>query len=154
MAIVIDTTLIVKSPAFVNNGSIPEKFTCEGANISPEIHITDFPKETKSLALIMEDPDPPNGIFVHWLMWNIPPREVILENTKPGVEGLNSMKVNNYYGPCPVTGTHHYHFRIYALDTKLELPANTDKDGLLKAMDGHLLSSGILIGIVKKKGKN
>ncbi|HTF02418.1 MAG TPA: YbhB/YbcL family Raf kinase inhibitor-like protein, partial [Bacteroidia bacterium] len=105
---------------------------------------------TKSLALIMDDPDAPSGDFVHWVMWNIPVQEKIAENTAPGMQGLNGRKETKYTGPCPPSGTHHYHFKIYALDTELSLLTTTDKQGLLLAMKGHILGTGELIGLFKK----
>lgn len=144
-------TLTVKSPAFMENGFIPSKYTCIGENINPEISVTGIPAEAKSLALIMDDPDAPNGDFVHWVMWNIPVQEKIAENSAPGIQGLNGRKENKYTGPCPPGGTHHYHFKVYALDAiLLNLPATTDKQGLLNAMEGHILASGDLVGLFKK----
>lgn len=145
-----DTVLSVKCPAFGENEMIPVKYTCSGENINPEISISGIPAETKSLALIMDDPDAPSGDFVHWVMWNILTDGKISENSAPGVQGVNDFGENKYGGPCPPSGTHHYHFKIYALDTKLELPAETDKQGLLKAMEGHVLASGELVGLFKK----
>jgi len=150
MAVVATKTLTVKSPAFANNDLIPVKYTCEGSNINPEINIRDIPQDAKSLALILDDPDAAKGTFDHWVMWNIPVKEKIEENSAPGAQGKNGKNENKYAGPCPPSGTHHYHFRIYALDTKLDLPLITDKKALLKAMEGHILSSGELIGIYKK----
>lgn len=129
---------------------IPVKYTCSGENINPEISISGIPAETKSLALIMDDPDAPSGDFVHWVMWNILTDGKISENSAPGVQGVNDFGENKYGGPCPPSGTHHYHFKIYALDTKLELPTETDKQGLLKAMEGHVLASGELVGLYMK----
>jgi len=144
------TKLTVQSTAFAQNGFIPAKYTCMGENISPEISITGIPEGTKSLALIMDDPDAPSGDFVHWVMWNIPVQEKIAENTAPGMQGLNGRKETKYTGPCPPSGTHHYHFKIYALDTELSLLTTTDKQGLLLAMKGHILGTGELIGLFKK----
>jgi Raf kinase inhibitor-like YbhB/YbcL family protein len=142
--------LTVTSPSFTEGGSIPSKFTCIGENINPEISITGIPAEAKSLALIMDDPDAPNGTFVHWVMWNIPVNGTIAENSAPGEQGLNGRKENKYTGPCPPSGTHHYHFKVYALDTKLKLVSTTDKTALLKAMEGHVLAQGELVGLFKK----
>lgn len=149
----ISKTLTIKSPAFENNGSIPSKYTCDGSNINPAITIDEIPTETVSLALVLDDPDAPNGTFDHWVMWNIPPTQMIEENSNPGSEGKNGMKENKYIGPCPPKGTHHYHFKVYALDTKLDLEDNTDKKVLEKAMEGHILANGELIGLYKKQTK-
>jgi len=150
MTLVANKTLTVKSSSFESNGSIPAKYTCTGANISPELTITGIPDGTKSLALIMDDPDAPKGVFVHWVMWNIPVRDKIAEGSTPGAEGKNGKNENKYTGPCPPSGTHHYHFKIYALNVKLDLPISTDKEALLKAMDGHIIASGELIGTYEK----
>ncbi len=150
MSIIVNTILMVKSPAFTNNGNIPTKYTCDGENVNPELNIDELPKETKSLALIVDDPDAPNGNFVHWLMWNIPPKTKIEENTSPGIQGKNSKQENKYYGACPSKGIHHYHFHIYAIDTKLVLPGDTDKSALLRAIDGHILGTGEIIGVYQK----
>lgn len=150
MTIIANKTLTVKSPAFANNDFIPSKYTCTGSNINPELIIKDLPDEAKSLALIVEDPDASSGTFDHWVMWNIPVKDKIEENSTPGAQGKNGKNENKYTGPCPSTGTHHYHFKVYALDTKLDLPINTDKNDLLKTMKSHILASGELIGLFKK----
>jgi Raf kinase inhibitor-like YbhB/YbcL family protein len=142
--------MTIKSPSFAANSYIPTKFTCDGANVSPDLMISDIPKECKSLALIMDDPDAPNGTFVHWVMWNIPPNQKIGESMAPGIQGLNGKKENKYTGPCPPSGTHHYHFKIYALDSKLELGSTTDKQALETAMKGHILAAGELVALYKR----
>lgn len=147
---VANKTITIKSPAFTQNGSIPVKHTCIGQNISPELILGDFPAETRSFALIVDDPDAQGGEFVHWVMWNIPLKDKIAENTSPGAQGKNGKGENNYTGPCPPTGTHHYYFRLYALSVKLDLPVNTSKNALLRAMEGHIVASGELIGHFKK----
>lgn len=143
--------LTVKSPAFANNNYIPKKFSCDGENYNPAITLENIPKDAKSLALIMEDIDSPNGEFTHWLMWNMPVKSKIAEKSAPGTQGLNSRKENKYYGPCPPNGIHKYHFRVYALDAKLDLSENSDKSALLKAMEGHILASGDLVGQYKSQ---
>jgi Raf kinase inhibitor-like YbhB/YbcL family protein len=150
MVIVSESNLTVKSMAFENNDFIPSKYTCDGASFSPPLTIEGIPKNTVSLAIIMDDPDAP-GTFDHWVMWNIPPAmDQVAANSSPGVQGKNSKNENKYTGPCPPSGTHHYHFRVYALDTKLDLPLTTDKKELLKKMDGHILATGELIGLYKR----
>src|SRR4051812_27003558 len=99
MGIVVNTTLIIKSPAFANNDFIPSKYSCEGSNINPALSIKELPKETKSLALVVDDPDAPAGTFVHWVMWNIPPVTKIEENSTPGMQGTNGKNENKYTGP-------------------------------------------------------
>jgi Raf kinase inhibitor-like YbhB/YbcL family protein len=150
MAIVANKTLTIKSPEFSDNGMIPAKYTCSGSNINPELTIKDIPNETRSLALIVEDPDAPSGTFDHWIMWNIPVKEKIEENSAPGTQGKNGKNENRYMGPCPPSGTHHYHFRIYALSNKLDLPAGSDKKALLNAMEGNIIGKGELTGLYKK----
>jgi Raf kinase inhibitor-like YbhB/YbcL family protein len=148
--LIFNKTLTVKSPAFANNGSMPSEYTCEGKNINPELSINDIPTQAKSLALILDDPDAPNGTFDHWIMWDIPVSGKIEQNSAPGMQGKNGKNENKYTGPCPPSGTHHYHFKIFALNTKLNLASSTNKKGLLKAMDSHILASGELVGIYKK----
>src|SRR5882672_9711576 len=97
-------TLEISSPAFSNNGSIPMKYTCEGNDINPPLAIKNIPPGTKSLTLIVDDPDAPKGTFDHWVIWNINPTESISENSAPGTQGKNGMGANAYKGPCPPTG--------------------------------------------------
>jgi Raf kinase inhibitor-like YbhB/YbcL family protein len=151
MSMLASNNLLVRSPAFEHNDFIPAKFTCVGGNINPELVISDIPKEAVSLALIMDDPDATNGTFDHWIMWNIPVKNKIEENSTPGVQGKNGKNENKYTGPCPPSGTHHYHFKIYALNTRLDLPEGSDKQTLLIAMEGHVIGTGELIGLFKKK---
>jgi Raf kinase inhibitor-like YbhB/YbcL family protein len=142
--------LTVKSPAFENNKLIPSKYTCDGEDVSPPLKIEGIPEKTKSLALIMEDPDAPSGLWVHWLIWNIPPSAEIQENSVPGTEGLNTNKKNSYHGPCPPGGTHRYYFKIYALDTHLNLGAFSEKEVLENAMQNHILAQGELMGLYRR----
>lgn len=141
--------LKVKCTAFANGNYFPLKYTCNGQNINPTLIIDDIPKNTISLALIMDDTESVNGEFDHWVMWNIPPVKKIAENTTPGVQGRNSNKQNKYYGPCPPNGVHTYNFKVYALDTKLQLSDTCGKRDLLKAMEGHVLASGTTKGLFK-----
>ncbi len=150
MTTTIHTTLSIKSPAFGHNDFIPSKYSCDGDNINPEIHIGNLPEDTESLVLIMDDPDAPHGTYDHWLMWNIPPTDKISENSTPGVEGNNSAMRTKYTGPCPPGGLHHYHFKIFALDSKLNLRRGSNKDSLISAMDGHIKAYGKLIGLYRK----
>lgn len=151
MAVTLNKTLTVKSPAFPAGTAIPAKHTCEGDNVNPELQIGNVPEETRSLVLIVDDPDAPNGTFDHWLIWNIPVADSIKENTTPGTQGKNGNDENKYYGPCPPDGTHHYHFRVYALNAELDLPASASKQQLLDAMELHILAEGELVGIYSKK---
>ncbi|MES2566894.1 MAG: YbhB/YbcL family Raf kinase inhibitor-like protein [Bacteroidota bacterium] len=150
MEIVLNALLSVTSPAFENNGIIPLEYTYDGENFSPELRVANLPKETKSIAVIMDDPDAPSGTYVHWLLWNIPPREVIEKNSVEGIVGKNSKHETRYYGPCPpMAARHHYHFKVYALNDELNLDSNTYKEDLLKKMERHILGKGELIGVYK-----
>ena len=145
------TDLAVKSPAFENNKPIPKKYSCDGEEINPPLTVEGIPKEAKTLALIVDDPDAPRGTFDHWVVWNIPPTGTITENNVPGTEGLNSAGQHAYVGMCPPSGTHRYFFKVYALDAKLELkPEQTKKKDLEKAIQGHILAKGELIGLYRR----
>lgn len=146
--------LTVTSDSFTNNGMIPAKFSCEGGESSPMLHIANVPSSAKSLAIIVHDPDAPRpGGFTHWVMWNIETNGHIPENFKGAVQGLNDTKSAGYKGMCPPSGTHHYHFKVYALDTKLNIDQNTDKAGLEKSMANHIVATGELVGLYKKQSK-
>jgi Raf kinase inhibitor-like YbhB/YbcL family protein len=143
--------LTVKSPVFEANKPIPKKYTCKGESINPPLSIDGVPKEAKSLALLMDDPDAPMGTFDHWVVWNIPAStKSIGEKTVPGTEGLNGMRKKGYTGPCPPSGTHRYFFKVYALDTELKLADKTTKREVEAAMQGHILAKGELIGLYSK----
>ena len=142
--------LIVKSPAFENNQLIPVKYTCDGQDVNPPLMIEGVPPETKTLALIVDDPDAPRGTFDHWVVWNIPPSGKIEEHSIPGTEGLNSAGQRGYMGPCPPSGTHRYFFKVYALDAKLNLKSEARKKDLEKAMESHVLAKGELIGLYRR----
>ena len=143
--------LIVKSPAFESNKRIPAKYTCDGDNVNPPLTIEDIPENTKSLVLIIDDPDAAAGTWNHWLVWNIPPAShKIGENTIPGTEGVSTYGKHAYGGPCPPYGTHRYFFKVYALDTKLELNPNSQKKDVEKAMEGHVLAEGELLGLYRR----
>jgi Raf kinase inhibitor-like YbhB/YbcL family protein len=141
--------LTLTSPAFEPGGRLLRKFTCEGPGISPPLEIGNVPEGTRSLALIVEDPDAPMGNWVHWVVWNIHPRTHILpEGRVPrgARQGMSDFRSQSYGGPCPPDGEHRYFFRLYALDTRLKLERDTDKDGLIKAMEGHILEQAELMG--------
>ncbi|HTR28720.1 MAG TPA: YbhB/YbcL family Raf kinase inhibitor-like protein [Puia sp.] len=144
-------TLTITSPAFDANAMIPVKFTCEGASVSPALHIGKLPSQTKSLAIIVHDPDAnrPGG-FTHWVVFNIDPAADIPEGFKGGVQAMNGAGKPGYMGPCPPSGTHHYHFMVYALDTRLRIGDDSRKADLEKAMEGHILAQGELVGLYKK----
>jgi Raf kinase inhibitor-like YbhB/YbcL family protein len=146
--------LKISSPAFDNNGKIPGKYTCDGTNINPPLKIEAVPQEAKSLAVVFDDRDAPGGSYVHWILWNIDPSaKEIRENSVPdgAIQGMNDFKKRNYGGPCPPSRPHRYVFRVYALDTLLDLDPNATKAGLEKKIKGHVLAQGQLTGSFKKK---
>ena len=152
-------TLTVTSPAFAERSMIPSKYTCDGRNISPPLKWDNVPSGTKTFALISDDPDAPVGVWVHWVMWNIPadtkelaenlPTEKNLPNGSQ--QGITDFQRHGYGGPCPPSGTHRYYFKVYALDTELDLPNTSTKKDLLKAIHGHILAQGQLMGKYKKQ---
>jgi Raf kinase inhibitor-like YbhB/YbcL family protein len=143
------TGMTLSSAAFAEGERIPKKHTCDGENVSPPLDIAGVPDRTRSLALIMDDPDAPRGTWVHWVVWNIPPdTKAIPEGTEPkGVAGKNSFGKTGYGGPCPPKGpAHRYYFKLYALDAALDLPAGSTKDRLEQAMKGHVIARASLMG--------
>jgi hypothetical protein len=148
-------TISMSSPAFANGESIPVKCTCDGENVSPPLEWGELPTGAQSLALIMDDPDAPSGTFVHWVIYDLPPSlrglpDGVPTDEKPsvgGTQGNNGAGKSGYTGPCPPSGTHHYSFRLYALDTKLDATAGLSKDKLLQAMEGHVVAQAELIGV-------
>ncbi|RME36328.1 MAG: YbhB/YbcL family Raf kinase inhibitor-like protein [Thermoflexia bacterium] len=150
-----EPTLTLTSPAFQPGGTIPETYTCEGPDLSPPLEWEGVPASAQSLALLCEDPDAPPGLFVHWVLYNLPATE---ERPMEGVPPLSSLTNGarqgkngfgrvGYGGPClPPGSTHRYFFRLYALDTVLDLPPEAMREELLKAMEGHILAWGELMG--------
>ena len=159
----IDMPIILYSPSFKHDGVIPSRHTCDGLNISPLLKWTDIPAGTKSLALIVDDPDAPDPgapkmTWVHWVVYNIPPDTIGLPETisaeglPPGaLQGLNDWQHAGYEGPCPPIGKHRYFFKLYALNTllpDLKLPTKT---ALEKAMKGHVIAHSELVGLYQRK---
>lgn len=143
----------ITSSAFQEGGNIPSKLTCDGANVNPPLHFDQVPVRAKSLALIVDDPDAPGGVFVHWLVWNIDPKTSdIAENSVPpnAVQGRNGFGKIGYGGPCPPSGTHSYYFRVYALDVAQVQGGSTRAD-FDRAMQGHIIGQGQLMGRYSKK---
>ena len=146
--------IIIKSPAFVPGGKIPGKYTCDGMDISPPLTWTSGPEGTKTFALICDDPDAPMGTWVHWVLFNLPADITeFRENVPPERElesgakqGMNDFRKIGYGGPCPPSGTHRYFFKLYALDTEINLEAGATKSELLRAMEGHILAEAQLMG--------
>lgn len=148
----------LNSAAFTAGGSIPSIYTCQGKDISPPLTWSGTPDRTKSFVLICDDPDAPIGTWVHWVYYNIPPEvsslpEGMSKKEKPeqgGISGKSSFGDFGYGGPCPPWGTHRYFFRLYALDTVLNLAPGEKKKAVLKAMEGHVLGTAELMGTYKK----
>lgn len=141
------------SPAFNQNQHIPAEYTCKGNNTSPPLTIKEVPKGTKSLVLLLHDPDAPVGDWVHWTVWNIPPdTEEIPENSVPhgSVQGMTSFKDVGYGGPCPPWGEHRYIFELYAIDTVLDLKPGTGSEELKTAMNNHITQQTELIGLFSR----
>jgi hypothetical protein len=146
------------STAFQDGGMIPAKYTCDGANVSPPLEWSGASQTAKSLALICDDPDAPGKTWVHWVVFDLPASRTSLpENVQPqesiaggGKQGTTDFEKVGYGGPCPPSGTHRYFFKLYALDTELNLDSKTTKNELLKAMDAHILAQGELMGKYKR----
>ncbi len=146
--------LTITSPSFAEGGMIPKKFTCDDADISPALEIKGVPEGTKSLALIADDPDAPVGIWVHWVVYNLPPDTKKLDEAMPkdatlkngARQGVTDFGRTGYGGPCPPGGTHRYYFKVYALDTMLTVAGKGTKKEVEAAMKGHILTQGQLMG--------
>jgi Raf kinase inhibitor-like YbhB/YbcL family protein len=143
------------STAFANSEAIPVRFSCQGEKINPPLAISGVPEGVGSLALVVDDPDAPGGTFDHWVMWNLPADTPgIPENwsPEPGVSvGANGMGQAEWFPPCPPNGTHHYHFKLYALDSKLSLATGAAKARLEQAMEGHVVAQTELVGTYTKQ---
>jgi hypothetical protein len=144
----------IQSTAFKNNGAIPVKYTCDGEDMSPPLSFVDVPDTAQSLALTMTDPDATSGEWVHWVVWNINPKtSEVAEGSIPdnGIQGQTSAMeaggpVYGYGGPCPPSGTHRYVFRLYALDSMMDIDIETGVNELKEAMRGHVIAESELIG--------
>ena len=148
------TQMKMTSPAFVNSKPMPSIFSCDGMNVSPPIAIEGVPPEAKSLALVMDDPDAPAGVWVHWLLWNIDPAsgEIPQGRVPVGAEqGVNSWQRLGYAGPCPPSGTHRYYFRLFALKERLQLPPSAGRKDLDRAMQGKILARCEMVGLYSRK---
>jgi hypothetical protein len=143
--------LSITSSAFKTMKPIPSRYTCEGEDINPPIDIGGIPEKAHSLVLIVDDPDASGKTWVHWIMWNIPITHHIKENSVPGEQGWNDFKRITWGGPCPPSGTHRYFFKVYALDSLLDLRSNATKKELEQAMGDHILAYGELVGLYQKK---
>ncbi len=144
----------ITSSAFTQNGNIPKKYSCDGVNVSLPLSWTDAPSDTKSFAIIVEDPDAPSKTWIHWVIFNIPPADTSLSEHFPTLkemsngirQGTNDFRNIGYGGPCPPSGTHRYFIKIYALNMMLKIPAGSTKQQLELAMKGHILAEGELLG--------
>jgi len=151
-------SISLTSSAFAQEASIPEKYTCKGENVSPALSWGEPPAGTQSFVLIMDDPDAPGGTWVHWVLFNIPtsthslPEAFPADATLPdgSMSGKSSFGKTGYGGPCPPSGTHHYFFKLYALDEMLAIPVRANKGELEKAMVGHILAQAELMGTFSK----
>jgi Raf kinase inhibitor-like YbhB/YbcL family protein len=144
------SALTIASPAFADGDTIPDQYTCRGANSSPPLVITGTPAGTACLALIMHDPDAPGGDFLHWSLWNIGPGLGSLPaGTVPdgALQGKNDFGTTRYGGPCPPSGTHRYIFMLFALDAILDLPDGASKYQLLRTIDDHTVAQATLTGL-------
>jgi Raf kinase inhibitor-like YbhB/YbcL family protein len=140
--------------AFATGGFIPSKYTCDGANISPPLEWSDVPDGARSLALIVEDPDAPRGLFLHWLIYDLPASEygltegIGIEADEAGgaKQGRNGFGKHGYGGPCPPGGVHRYFFRLYALDTSLDVPSGATREVVERAMRDHVIAEAEMMG--------
>ncbi|HSX29405.1 MAG TPA: YbhB/YbcL family Raf kinase inhibitor-like protein [Candidatus Saccharimonadales bacterium] len=139
----------ITSSAIQASGQVLPDYTCDGENVSPPLTFSEIPEGTKSLVLILEDPDAPNGLFTHWLLYDMSPATLQLMQDQPpltGKSGTNDFGKQGYGGPCPPTGSHRYYFRLYALDAVLDLPAGAGRSTLASAMAGHEIATAELMG--------
>jgi len=139
----------ITSSAFQEGAEIPAKYSRQGGNASPPLRVEGVPENAKSLVLIMDDPDAPGRLFTHWLLWNIDPKtiEIAVQSTPKGaVQGANDYPMLGYGGPQPPSGTHRYYFKVFALDRTLNLPEGSKRKELDKAMNGHVIAQGMLMG--------
>jgi Raf kinase inhibitor-like YbhB/YbcL family protein len=144
----------ITSSAFDNNQSISSKYTCNGENVSPPLEFLDVPEKTKSLVLIVDDPDAPVGTWAHWVVYNIGPNVgEVKENSVPagGAEGVTSFGRAEYGGPCPPQGVHRYFFKLYALNKTLSFEGKVDKEAVMEAMKGAVIDKAELVGLYSQQ---
>jgi Raf kinase inhibitor-like YbhB/YbcL family protein len=154
------TAMELTSSAFRDGGNIPPKYSCDGADISPPLAWKDVPAGTQSLALIVEDPDAPSGVFAHWVVFGIPPTaEGLAENaSKAGMpagakQGRNSAGRTGWFGPCPPSGAHHYVFTLYAVNVEVDLKTGAERSDVDNATRGHVLAETKLTGLYSRQKK-
>lgn len=146
--------MTITSEAVLADETVAQQYTCDGDNISPPLTFSDIPEGTQSLALIVEDPDAPGGVFTHWAYFDMSPATLqLVEGTTPmtGTPGINSFGSLEYGGPCPPSGSHKYYFKLFALDAMLELPEGAMREELLQAVDEHLIEQAELVGSYARK---
>jgi hypothetical protein len=144
----------LSSPIFENGGDLPEAYTCLGQGNNPPLEISGVKGDAVTLALVVDDSDAPTGDFVHWVVWNISRETTRLdEGLVPphSVEGQNSLGQTGFVAPCPPSGTHTYHFKLYALDKDIDLPETADKNDLIREMTGHIIDESEILAKVKAK---
>jgi Raf kinase inhibitor-like YbhB/YbcL family protein len=144
----------ITSPAFESGEQIPTKYTCEGPNISPPLRFHAIPDSAESLVLMVEDPDAPAKPWVHWLVFNIPVKACGFDEnsiSKEAVQGLCNGNTFGYEGPCPPEGERNYLFKLYALDQMLDIPNNSNRETVLREMEGHVLEEAVLVGKYRKQ---
>ncbi len=144
----------IESTAFKDNKLIPPKYTCDGENINPPLVISDVPENAKSLVLVVDDPDAPGGTWVHWTVWNISPNiKEIPENSCPqnSVEGMTDSGSSGYSGPCPPYGTHRYFFKLFALNTTLDLDTSVEAADIEKEVEENILEKAQLVGLYRRQ---
>jgi Raf kinase inhibitor-like YbhB/YbcL family protein len=144
----------ITSPLFRNGERVPVKYTCEGPNVSPPLEFSEIPDAARSLVLMVEDPDAEAKPWVHWLVYNIPPRSGgFRENSIPegAVQGICNGGTYGYEGPCPPEGRHDYDFRLYALDILLDIAETSDRKAVLEAMKNHVIAEAVLTGVYEKE---
>ena len=146
--------MTITSPQFEDKGAIPSKYTCDGDNINPPLAFNNIPVDSRSLALVVEDPDAPGKTWIHWIVFNINPTITFIDaKSVPSrsTEGVTDFGKVGYGGPCPPNGTHRYHFKLYALDTTLDQTEDITRNELTKAMEGHILSQAELVGLYSRE---
>ena len=146
--------MTLTSTAFAHNQTIPSRFTCDGANVSPPLALGHVPAPAKSLVLIVDDPDAPSGDWVHWVLYNIDPTTTAIDEggvPHGAVGGTNDFMKTSFGGPCPPSGTHRYFFKLYALDEKLPLGGGARKQEVVAAMKGHIIATAELVGLYRRR---
>jgi Raf kinase inhibitor-like YbhB/YbcL family protein len=158
--IAVPQTMTLESSAFASEEPIPSQYTCDGENVSPPLRWSSPPNGTQRLVLIVDDPDAPSKTFVHWVLYDLPADTRELPEAMPpdpillagGVQGKSDFDRYGYSGPCPPRGTHRYVFKLYAIDTVLDLPPGASKAEVVEAMQGHVLAGAELVGKYQKEG--